>query len=229
MKHDAINKKKWLIKINKNIKLIIVVFILLILNILLLYMLYARLIKPEKINIDNNNEITVETNINALQSIILDQYKCENIYLPPEIKFSDIQNNETELAQILNQSPILCIRFTGYGCSSCVDNFEKELDKILKCIKQKKNINIAFFLSMGNIYELKAFKKLYKIDYPVYLVPKMTFPFEVENRDNIIALFCFVLDKDFKAKHFYIPINGFSKLTEEYLSVISERYFLRSY
>jgi len=190
---DYMNKKKSLAGERGYLRLFFFIIILSILNILVVYLLYVKAIKPGKSTTKNTLEAITNVNIQSIQNILLDQYKCENLFISPEIKVLDLQNNETTFKEIIKQSPKLFIRFTGAGCSGCIDNFEKELDIIRKHFKSANRDDVVFFFSTGNVNELRALRNLYLINSPMYLLKKGELPFIIENREDIVSFFFYRL------------------------------------
>lgn len=191
-------------------------------NLALLTFIYKRYIDNDDSGRNDNNKILTSNDVYTLTGTALDQYKCENVAISREIEAKDIENNKIPIKNIIGDHPKLFIRFTGIGCSNCLSSFEKELKQV---ISQIKNENIIFLFSVKNTTELNALRNLYRIESPVYLIEKGSLPFLVENQEDIIALFFFILDDDLKSKHFYIPITGFNDFTTKYCELINSRYF----
>lgn len=129
-----------------------------------------------------------------------------------------ISDDNIQLKDIVAKSPVLVFRFSIFSCSACV-NFT--LDRL-------KNYFVDFETN-GKIVLIYDDENMRVSD---AMFGKM--PYATQNR-NILGLplekanipFLFILDEEMKTKQFFVPEKEMPELTDRYLSVIKERYFLK--
>lgn len=194
------------------------------LNIVLLYILYEAVIN-QSANYNFNTKNSKGENTILFTEILLDQYRCEDVALCGETEFIDTENKKVLLKDIVKDNPKFFVRFTGKGCSGCIDNFEKEIKTIKQIFSGNNKEDVIFLFSSENVNELNAFKYSLGITFPLYLVDKGVLPFTVENREDMVSLYYFIMDTEFKSRCFYIPLIGSDNFTEKYYSLLKSRYF----
>jgi hypothetical protein len=113
-----------------------------------------------------------------------------------------------------NNKPILVFRFSRLNCSKCII---EQID-IIKEFTQENNIKNIMICDYNNIRELGLFKRTNGIVDPVFdcsqlLISEVKTPcFFIYSKGNVVDVF--------------FPDDDFKHLTEAYLDIISEKYFL---
>lgn len=123
------------------------------------------------------------------------------------------------LIDLLAKDTILVLRFSEFNCSACVDLLTNQIkESFVDYLTNPKIILIYDSETMRlpqNIFER-----------PVFLTPKknlLGLPME-----NFNTPFMFILDKDIKAKQFFVPEKDMPELTDAYLRIIKKRFFKKS-
>jgi len=120
------------------------------------------------------------------------------------------------LVDIISKEPVLILRFSEFNCSACVDLLTNQIkESFVDYLINPKIILIYDSESMRlpiNIFEKPVFLSQNKnlLGLPI---------------ENFNAPFMFMLDKEMKAKLFFVPEMSMPELTKEYLSIIKKRFF----
>ncbi len=125
-------------------------------------------------------------------------------------------NDSVRLVDIIVNKPVLVLRCSVYNCPACVHHIVNKLKEHFSDYTKNPSIIV--------IYDSENMR------YSKDICEKTAY---VTNKRNILGLpmenrnmpFLFILDKDMKAKMFFIPDKGMPELTDEYLSILKKRMF----
>lgn len=147
--------------------------------------------------------------------------KNNGIQIKKNNLLKDINGVEFPLNKMLKSKKIV-FRYSELHCDACVDVQIKSLKKYKEKIG---STNILILADYDNIKNLILFKRLNSIKLPVYkLSEKLNIELEKQN-----VPYFFVLDTNFVAKDFFIPIKEIENYTDNYLEIISKKHFEDKY
>jgi hypothetical protein len=197
-------------------KLIVTILVITLLG-LLLFDIYELSFQK------HSNCITEEINQKQKDVTIFQNQILSYIYENELLNIADCKiykgKTPVKLVDIITNEPVLVLRFSEFNCMACVDLLTNQIKKsFLDYLTNTKIILIYDSETMRlpqNIFEK-----------PVFLTPKknlLGLPME-----NFNTPFMFILDKDMKAKQFFVPEKDMPDLTNRYLTIIKSRYFKKS-
>ncbi|MBE0676147.1 MAG: hypothetical protein IH591_15935 [Bacteroidales bacterium] len=136
-------------------------------------------------------------------------------------------NNEDLTLRDLNlMGPVLVIRFTGYGCVSCIESFQSEIEILKETIGVSSSVKIIILTTVKSVADLNALGDRIGIECDLYKIEIGALPFTTEmDPYNITSLYYFVLDDSFSARHFYIPNTIVQNMSQNYFDFVKKRYF----
>lgn len=192
---------------SKTKKIAIVVIILLF----SLYNLY-NISKLEYLEQDNNL-YGIEL---ILENVFDLKLKLENSSLSPAILLRTESGDTIALKQLVKDSAKLIFKYSEITCNSCVDN---EVNNLVNFARNNDSKTIIVIGEYSNIRELNIFKRINKIDLPVYnLISSESF-----TKVNLNGLpLLFVLSPDLVISNVYIPLKELPKLSRPYYSSIAK-------
>jgi hypothetical protein len=134
----------------------------------------------------------------------------------PDIYYGVNQADKIKLSDLVEEDGILVFRFSSETCNICVDYVIDKLKKAFPDFKTESRIVLLSSQVSDRLKKTYYGKTLYS-----FYENELDLPFE-SNRIPYI----FILDKDMKAKLFFIPEKSSPVFTDFYLNMVKERYGL---
>jgi hypothetical protein len=147
--------------------------------------------------IEMNEELNKKLANNFIQNVI-----CE-----------DIEANQCFLASLVSPNPKLIYRYSEINCNDC---FESDLALLQEFFSDEKQ-KIVILCSYQNRKYLVEFKKMNRIELPIYRILKDTFNWKLEKYGES---YYFVLHPDMKVSHIFVPNKDFPELNKQYLESV---------
>lgn len=195
--------------------LIVVVVALLAINV-------YTLIQFHEIKNRNLTSARLESSeLHAYKSNFMTVIKHSNLVLK-DYSIIDSLSRVRSLREILKvrQRPLLVFRFAEQHCESCVNSAIQIFKKDIESIGAQ---NILFLGSYRNNKLFNRVKPLYGIDsLKVYNVPELDIPAERSGYP-----YFFVMQSNLMISDTFIPDKGVVSITNSYLKIIYEKYFLK--
>lgn len=143
-----------------------------------------------------------DATIAELKNSILNHFEYENEIIPVDV-----------LNSVLEDRPLLVLRFEEVQCSDCVD----QQIAFLKEMPEEIRVKIVLFGNYQRDRTMKIFKDINKIEFPVYNLDLSPSSFQ-----NMHVPFYFTIDEDNVVSDVFVPIVDFPELTKKYLESIRQ-------
>jgi len=130
---------------------------------------------------------------------------------------TDSANNKLHISDLfINREHIFVCRFAEEHCIDCVRDAINELQK-----EPFLNENTVYLCISADFNHFNKFKqKLAIMQKSVFQTGIFDIPAETNG-----SPYCFIIDKDLKINDIFILDSRFSQLTQEYLSLVNNKYF----
>lgn len=141
-----------------------------------------------------------------------------NIRLDKRLKLTGIDNIDINLKTLIVSGPKLIVRSNETGCSACIENELKKIEKFGKIIG---DTNIIVITTHSNIRKSIVFKQTNNITFKILTCRDLGLPFEKISQKP----FLFMLDSNFTTQSFFIPEMSEAEVSQAYYAAIYKRYF----
>ena len=167
---------------------------------------------------------TITTAPNAANVQLRQIFQAGLLY--PMLQWNDNQMvvDETDksykLKQILGQDNKLIFRFNEFSCNSCIDREISNLKKLAETIGKEHIIILATY---NKIRDLAVFKRINKLDIPIYNIPKNIMP-----TDEVGGTFLFITNAQHQVFMPFLPDKEDADLSLEYFKFIAPLFSKRT-
>lgn len=128
------------------------------------------------------------------------------------LKVHDVNNQSLFFRQLLGEKNKLILRFSELSCNVCVDS---ELLNLKKFVNMFGPDNVLILATYKNLRDLLVFKRINRVEFPVYNIPENVFPVEQAG-----GPFLFVANSRQKALMPFIPNKEIPNLSADYYQFI---------
>ncbi|HEX8019275.1 hypothetical protein [Mucilaginibacter sp.] len=170
---------------------------------------------------DNSDSIRLVLNKYYHSSTVENAQLNNNIRLDPDLVLTDIDGKNVKLKSLVASDLKLIVRSSEAGCSACIENELKTIEKFAKVII---DTNIIVITTHSNVRKLTVFKQTNNIPFKMYICPDLGMPFEKKSEKP----FLFLLDTNLNAQNFFIPEITEAEISQRYYTSIYKRYFKAS-
>lgn len=179
----------------------------------------------ESLNIDDElmeRDRMAAYNLNQLQIICNQQLLSENIRINNGLLL-DENGDKIPLKTISAGSDKFFIRFNDAGCTSCIEEFIQKLPQTNEFIQSLGADNVVILLNTDNPRFISVFRKQHKLNCLIYALPIGRLGIPIEQQDEIVAYYYFVLSKDNTIDDCFIPIKGLDARNRIYFDSIKRK------
>lgn len=150
-----------------------------------------------------NCDLNITTTGDTIEDTYLYSYKSDSV------KLSDLL--------IEKKGPILIYKYSELNCNVCYETEIKNLHAIFKSQTDKEHV--AILCSYRQDRDFIVFKKMNKIELPIYRIPEYTLNKVAEQYGNP---YYFLLHKNLKISNTYMPEKLFDSKNKQYLESIKK-------
>jgi hypothetical protein len=130
------------------------------------------------------------------------------------------ERGDSVLLKDLVHKTSFVVKYSYLNCEECI-NYQIN---VMKTYIDKIGIdNILILVSYANLRSLSIDKKLYDYKKNIFYFEDEGFDFTIENKNEP---YFFILDDKMKAKHFFIPRKEMENLTNDYMKMICNKFFV---
>jgi len=152
-------------------------------------------------------------------SMILNNLYSESSFLCDTILLTKLETlQQVPLCSLIQNGPILVLRFSQYSCDVCVKRELSKLHEMNEYFDSNKFIIIASFdnIRFANLYKLD-----YDIKYPFYLVDEKVFDVPLE---ELLLPYFMLIEEDYRVSKVFYPLISTPELTDSYYQILKEKY-----
>lgn len=166
----------------------------------------------KKVLIENNNRSI--NDLSLLKEMLTNSILLENSSLSDSTIFNE-ENIQVDKELLLCAKPTLVFRYSKLNCTSCI---LKNINTINMMVEKRK-IRIIIISDYNSKRELGLFKRINNIENEVFNCSLLS------NNENHTPYFCIINEKG-KLNNVFFPDDNFVGLTEKYLDIMTQKYFL---
>ncbi len=152
--------------------------------------------------------------ISLLKEMLTNSILLENNSLSDSTIFNE-ENIQVDKKLLLCTKPTLVFRYSNLNCASCI---LKNINTINMMVEKRK-IRIIIISDYHSKRELGLFKRLNNIENEIFNCNLLS------NNENHTPYFCIINEKG-KLNNVFFPDDNFDSLTEKYLDIMTQKYFL---
>lgn len=146
---------------------------------------------------------------NYTEFISMNIFHSEEFAIAPYAILNDMHGKPCRIDSIFKK-PKLIFRFGERNCELCIES-EVKLINELGLTNQ-----IIGFADYSNNRMIQLAKEKYKIQFPIYYLPKGTESLIPKVKDEIERPYLFLLGTDYRAKYIFYPSNSFPEMSQKY-------------
>jgi len=194
-------------------------FLLKIAIVLLVLMNFALLIKVKNSN-DKIDRISKDAELanNILLNNLYFQIESEDEEIDENIEVKIESGTSIRYADLVSTGPKLILRYSELHCDMCIDHSLEYLKRIAASIGKE---NILILASYKSQRDLSIFKRINKLDFPVYKIAKSGLKIPIEQYS---IPYVFIADKTLHVKNLHILNKDIEEMSEIFLSIIPQKF-----
>ncbi len=195
-------------------------FLLKIAILLLVIMNFALLLKVKSANqqieiISEKTELKNNILLNNLYFLL----ESENEKIDGEILLESESGKDVRLAELVSSKPKLFLRYSELQCDMCIDYSLKYLNSIADSIG---HTNVVILASYKTMRELSIFKRINKINFPVYRIPEEGLGIPIESYS---IPYLFIANESLRAENLHILNKDIVEMSSIFLSLIPSKFY----
>ena len=163
-----------------------------------------------KLQLENK---TLENKLLVHKNHISSMLESEGLQLDRNLFLISETFDTLKLKDLVKSQQILIFRYTELNCDDCVNS---QVKNIVELINIYKIDQIAFFTNYEEALHLSNFKRLNQLQIKIYKIKNLGI-----NIENLNTPYFFLLNKDCKIEHVYIPDKNNNELTQSFFKLIS--------
>lgn len=174
---------------------------------------YRLLVKEKDVIAEEYSQLLLEST--SLKKQSMSQQAAEWMDVS-KIELLDMHGNVRNIASIFNnRKPILVYRFRETDCDACVQSTVLMLNRIAEEVPSE---NIVILCTYKNFRQFSAYQSTQSIR--VYNIGDQCLDLDFQDQP-----YFFVLTRELNARNLFIPLKSDEGLTEDYLKLISIKYW----
>lgn len=193
------------------------IVVLVIINVILCIIAYGYFKSDQNEYIDLQKDSDIKTGV--LKQVFRNALLNDDVAVLDSITPSEEQEKlKATLDSMQGNKPIFAVRVSELHCEECVRYILLKLVRMTKDTEMGKHV--VLLVSYQNERYLPYLFKNLSVKFPICRVDEVPLDVELDNFP-----YCFVLNKEGKASHVFVPEKSMSDLANFYIKTINERYY----